>query len=423
MPSSLSSPSPSSSRQSDPPSSRKQITTSRRRTQRKQHKLQQPGFGLPQTLSQLAANDPIVTAVDLRGWADVVPATLAVSLRANTHLQSLAVSACHLGDEGVIQLCVGLQQQTGPPLRVLQLASNNIGNAGAIALAAALEHHATLEELDLSWNVIADDGGIALSQVLPSLSRLQVLDLSGTLPGRGGGGNRRVLGRTDERLAARMHQTNMGTTAGQALGVALPQCLRLTRLVLSRQPQLLTVLPELVTRLADCPALQVLELNRSAVDDATAVALAAAWAHPSGYPCFQVLEATLNEIGDTGAVALANALASPHCSPTLKSVRLTQSAMGVVGLQAWVRATALNVRLSGIDVYGHEAGAKAGSALVWQIRPWLELNRRTARLLAQAQSGDWSTALLPHVLQAVSSPSSSNPTRFFHVLRAWQGRR
>jgi Ran GTPase-activating protein (RanGAP) involved in mRNA processing and transport len=379
-----------------------------------------PGFGLPHTLAQLAANESSQTAVDLRGWAHVVPARLADSLRANTHLQSLSVSACHLGDDGVLALCAILQSGSGPPLKVLQLSSNNIGNIGAVALAAALAQHATLEELDLSWNVIADDGGVALAHVFPTLPRLRVLDLSGTLPGRGGGGNRRVLGRTDERMAARLNRTNLGAAAGVALSQALSQCTQLSRLVLSRQPQLHAVLPVLVQALADCPALQVLELSRCTVDDGTAMALASALQRPEGYPCLQVLKATLNRIDDPGAVALAAALSSPHCSDTLHDVRLTQSAMGVVGLQAWVRATAVNVHLSRLDVYGHEAGLKLGSALVWQIKPWLDLNRRTARLLMQSQAGGWSAALLPHLLHAVSS-SSPNPTRFFHVLRGWSG--
>ena len=56
---------------------------------------------------------------------------------------------------------------------------NIISDFGAVALAQALHHNCTLEDLYLSNNRISDDGAVALAQALHHNSTLEILDLSG----------------------------------------------------------------------------------------------------------------------------------------------------------------------------------------------------------------------------------------------------
>ena len=62
---------------------------------------------------------------------------------------------------------------------ITHLQCTNISDAGAVALAKALHHHSTLEDLDLSYNNnIGDSVAVALAQTLHHNSTLKVMDLS-----------------------------------------------------------------------------------------------------------------------------------------------------------------------------------------------------------------------------------------------------
>ena len=55
---------------------------------------------------------------------------------------------------------------------------NNIGDAGAVALAVALHHNSTLNSLYLNGNNIGDAGAVALAEALHHNSTLNNLDLN-----------------------------------------------------------------------------------------------------------------------------------------------------------------------------------------------------------------------------------------------------
>ena len=85
-------------------------------------------------------------------------------------LRILELAHMSLGDEDVQSLFHGLGQRALlPSLKLLALNGNQIGNAGATALAAALCRGAmpSLQELHLGKNAIGDKGLIALAEPLP----------------------------------------------------------------------------------------------------------------------------------------------------------------------------------------------------------------------------------------------------------------
>lgn len=67
---------------------------------------------------------------------------------------------------------------TNAKLQKLQLAGNDINDAGATALANVLINNTKLKNLGLSLNRIGDKGAIALVEALKANKGLQVLNLS-----------------------------------------------------------------------------------------------------------------------------------------------------------------------------------------------------------------------------------------------------
>lgn len=348
-----------------------------------------PRFGLAETLERLAQDE--VDTVELTGWTHVVPPLLAQSLENNTTLTELSLQACRLGNDGMLELGAALR---GPPIRVLNLAGNGLTDAGAIHLARFLVNHRTLVDLNLDWNGIADDGTVALAQALPTVPTWKTWSLAGIVEGRGGGWRDSFL--QSDQLAG---ICNLGDVGVMALAVALPES-KLERLVLSRQHHIsYQGIAALSQALRGSQSLRELELQRVPVDDSGAIALAESIPHCN----LVTLDLTINTIADRGAIALASALASG----SLKNVSLQQSAMGIAGLQAFAHAAAVNPTLETLGLYGHNAGRK-GSPVVWQIKPWLTLNR-TMRTVQENEK------LYAPVLAKLAG--LENPTRFFRFVR------
>ena len=62
-------------------------------------------------------------------------------------------------------------------IKTLNLSANNIGDAGALTLAAILKSNTTLEVLDLSSNVIDYDGITAIAEALTDNTSLKSLHI------------------------------------------------------------------------------------------------------------------------------------------------------------------------------------------------------------------------------------------------------
>jgi hypothetical protein len=356
-----------------------------------------PQFGLAETIRCLESNCEDSTSVELTGWTHVVPRLLADSLRNNHHLQRLSLQACQLGNEGLGMLCP-VFLQGNPPLVHVNLSGNGITDAGAVALAQAIQYHPTLRELLLGWNRIADIGTTALAQAVTN-SRLQVLDLAGVSEGRGGGSRDSFL------LTDQLQQgvCNIGDVGCERLAQALATGGRggdsdggirsgLETLILNRQHHITHAgIAALSSGLVQCRHLKVLELQRIPVDDDGALALASALNISSS--ALITLELAINKISDRGAKALA---ASLTCNRTLQNVGLTQSAIGFEGLKALEAAMAVNTTLHRLELYGHAAGKK-GSNYVWKIKPWLRMNRSSRQVIEQEDKKE-ALSILSHLI-------------------------
>jgi Ran GTPase-activating protein (RanGAP) involved in mRNA processing and transport len=103
------------------------------------------------------------------------------ALGINTSLRSVAMRSVGLGPRGASNLSrFGIERNCGN-LATLDLRRNNIGNAGAAALAAGLKANpGAITSLDLTSNGIGQVGAASLAEVLAVVeSRLQVLHLGG----------------------------------------------------------------------------------------------------------------------------------------------------------------------------------------------------------------------------------------------------
>lgn len=361
-------------------------------------------------LDELSSNDPTRVRLELVGRSDVSLPVLVESLLCgssnnnnnitttpNTFLQHLSLQACCLGDQGVQHLCQALPHLSSS-LTYLDLGGNGITDQGAMALAQALTGHASLQELVLCWNQIANRGGVALFRAMTTMDDLQVFKMSGVLEGRGGGSGDASL-QTHQLLG----DFNLQTAACLELAQALPHCSSLVRLCLNRQASIGSQGIAALAAALPHSALQELELQRIPVDDSAACALAATLNQSQ----LTFLDLTINRITNVGALALGKSLG---CNTCLRDIRLTQNLIGLPGLQALERAASVNVHLERLDLYGHEA-PKTGSSVVWKIKPWLRLTRRTRRIVEEAQEH----YIVPEMLQRVSK--ASNPSRVYQILR------
>ena len=95
-------------------------------------------------------------------------------------LRRLALASSQIGDQAAAALASALTQRALPSIRVLQLFGNQIGDVGLVALAPALRQLPTLTGLRMSRNRIGDRGLAALTAqpMTGVLESLELLDLS-----------------------------------------------------------------------------------------------------------------------------------------------------------------------------------------------------------------------------------------------------
>ena len=87
-------------------------------------------------------------------------------------------TSCLPDDAGAIAGSAALQQ--------INLHRNQIGGAGAVALAGGIEGSATLQEIQLTNNQIGDAGAVALAGAIEGSATLQEIDLGGNRIGDAG---------------------------------------------------------------------------------------------------------------------------------------------------------------------------------------------------------------------------------------------
>ena len=93
------------------------------------------------------------------------------NLVVNNRLVTLIVCNCGIGDMEVSEFSSELQHTT---LTVLDLSHNMISDAGMYALAEALQHNRTVQELDLDGNRHSEEAASRLRQQLAHIEDLDV---------------------------------------------------------------------------------------------------------------------------------------------------------------------------------------------------------------------------------------------------------
>jgi hypothetical protein len=101
--------------------------------------------------------------------------TIIYSLKLNTKLVTLYLSANYIGIDGAIEIAAALKINT--TLTTLILLYNRISNDGTKALAEALKINKTLTTLDLYYNRLGNEGAISLAEALKINKTLLILNL------------------------------------------------------------------------------------------------------------------------------------------------------------------------------------------------------------------------------------------------------
>lgn len=129
------------------------------------------------------SNDSVV---DLEGHdvGDPGAMALAATLTYNTRVSVLNLPSNGIGNEGAIGIANAIRYNT--VLQKLLLQSNNISNSGVVALASALEQNVSIQKLRLDGNCIGFDGACAISHSLRINKTLTYLSLADNCIGRDG---------------------------------------------------------------------------------------------------------------------------------------------------------------------------------------------------------------------------------------------
>jgi hypothetical protein len=98
-------------------------------------------------------------------------------LLANQNLKSLTLCFNNIGDAGALELAAALRQNN--TLELLDLMSNKIGSDGASALADALVANDALKDLDLRNNTIGDDGATSIAEMLTRNESIEKVCIAG----------------------------------------------------------------------------------------------------------------------------------------------------------------------------------------------------------------------------------------------------
>lgn len=240
-------------------------------------------------------------------------------------------------------------------LTVLHLAWNNIGDAGAQALADCM-HHSKLTVLDVSGNSIGSTGVRALANSV-HLSKLILLDVSRNQIGDPG-----ALALANSKHLSQLNSLNVGFGAiGDAGARALANSKHLSNLT-SLELRSNQIGEAGAQALADSKHLSQLRLL-NVHDNGIGVAGVQAMANSEHLSQLKLLHVSRNQIGEAGAQALAN---SGHLA-NLTSLDLHGNQIGVAGAQALAQSkhlsqlNSLNVGENGIGSAGALALANSGN--------------------------------------------------------------
>ncbi|KJE97960.1 hypothetical protein CAOG_08025 [Capsaspora owczarzaki ATCC 30864] len=215
---------------------------------------------------------------------DAEAQAIAAALKVNTTLTQLDLSENQIGNVGAQAIAEALK--SNKTLTSLSLGKNQTGDAGAQAIAEALKVNTTLTKLNLSWNQVGDDAAKAFAEALK-------------------------VNKTLTRL--KLHQVQIGDAGARAIAEALK-------------------VNKTVTELA---------LDGNQIGDVGAQAIAEAL---KTNKTLTALDLSLNQIGDAGAQAITEAI---KVGTTLTTLDLSNNCIDSAVAQLIIEANKLNIA----DVY------------------------------------------------------------------------
>jgi Ran GTPase-activating protein (RanGAP) involved in mRNA processing and transport len=257
-------------------------------------------------------------------YTEGVVATLEM-LDANRQIHTARLGENRLGPAHAAVLAPALNGGSG--LSRLLVDGNQFGAEGASALAAAIgSASAHIIELDLALNDLGDDGCIAIGKALVTSPSVTILSLEGNA---------------------------IGAAGGEALKEAMAVNTQLERLVMRLNKLAsagVSAIAEGLSANAESGLLSV-DFFGNSVGDSAVVALGAALQQPGVQ--LQELGLAKNNIGNDGAVALAEALQSRGGALPLRTLVLAANSIGDKGAAALLAAVKANAFLTTLDVRQH----------------------------------------------------------------------
>jgi uncharacterized protein (TIGR02996 family) len=242
----------------------------------------------------------------------------------------------NLGNEGAVALAAARH-----PLRTLDVADNHIGDSGVAALTRS-PSASRLGRLDLSTNEIGDDGAIEIARS-PTLSQLRVLDLSGNCIG-----DRGAQALAESSHLSRLEVLRLGAnTRRDVHGVHLPSIGDATLL-------------SIATSMA-MGALTTLDLHQAAIGD-----VGLAWlARSPNLPRLTELCLDHNRVSDVGLRELAQS----RFWPGLVALSLIGNRFAIRSIEVLLHGAGLRKLNLSLNLLGPELGGLiADSQLAASLR-------------------------------------------------------
>jgi serine/threonine protein kinase/Ran GTPase-activating protein (RanGAP) involved in mRNA processing and transport len=243
-------------------------------------------------------------------------------------LTSLDLADNQIGDAGVKELSAALKENR--ILTSLDLGENQIGAAGAKELSAALKENRTLTELNLGWNQIGDAGAKDLGAALKENRTLTTLNL---------------------------WSNQIGAAGAKDLSEALKKNRTLTTLHLSSNDIRAAGAEELSAAIKENRTLTTLDLDGNQIGAAGAQDLSAALKENRA---ITKLSLRCNQIGAAGAKELSAALKENH---TLTSLNLNSNQIGAEGAKELSAALKENRTLTSLNLGSNQIGAEGAKDL------------------------------------------------------------
>ena len=200
---------------------------------------------------------------------------LAAALQVNQTIQSLNLEFNQIGSTGAQALAAALQ--VNQSIQSLNLHGNQIGDAGARALGAALQVNQTIQSLNLGYNLIRDTGAQALGKALQVNHTLQMLNLFDNQIGNEGTQTLGAALEVNQSIQSLdLYKNRIGDAGAQALGTALQVNQTLQELYLSDNSIGALGAEALGNALKVNQSIQMLTLNNNQIGNAGTQAIAAA---------------------------------------------------------------------------------------------------------------------------------------------------